>query len=62
MILIGGVKMKNLWKIVLCIGIAMIIVSIAIQVIGMLIDHECYQLEPNEFYQNSICERYWGDR
>jgi len=54
--------MENLWKIVLCIGIAMIIVSIAIQVIGMLIDHECYQLEPNEFYQNSICERYWGDR
>lgn len=62
MILIGGVKMEKLWKILLIIAIIMIVLSILVQVIGMLIDHECYQLEPNEFYQNSICERYWGDR
>ena len=54
--------MEKLWKILLIIAIIMIVLSILVQVIGMLIDHECYQLEPNEFYQNSICERYWGDR
>ena len=40
-------------------GIAMLFIGVALTVIGMMIDHECYQLEPNENYQSSICERYW---
>ena len=30
-----------------------------ISTIGMYIDHQCYQLEPNENYTSTICERYW---
>lgn len=54
--------MENLWKIVLCIGIFMLIIGITFNIIGMLIDHECYQLQPNEFYQSSICEKYWRSK
>lgn len=43
----------------IALAILLIIIGIASEVIGMLIDHECYQLEPNEFYKSSICERYW---
>lgn len=43
-------------------GIVLIVTSIMWQVAEMLIDHECYQLEPNEFYKSSICENYWRDR
>lgn len=28
--------------------------------IGMLIDNQCYQLEPNQFYNHTICEKYWN--
>lgn len=39
--------------------IAMIVLGFIIQFCGMMIDHQCYQLEPNEFYQSTICEKYW---
>jgi len=51
--------MKNTAIIILIVGFAMIILGIIITVIDMLIDHQCYQLEPNDFYQSTICERYW---
>lgn len=28
--------------------------------INMMIDHQCYQLEPNENYTSTICEHYWN--
>ncbi len=37
----------------------LIIVAIAMIVCEMMIDHRCYQLTPNDFYQSTICERYW---
>lgn len=40
-------------------AVILIICGIILLVVGMLIDHECYQLEPNDRYQSSICERYW---
>ena len=43
----------------IALAILLIIIGIASEVIEMLIDHECYQLEPNDRYQYSICERYW---
>lgn len=30
------------------------------ETIDMLIDHQCYQLQPNDFYKSTICERYWN--
>ncbi len=46
--------------ILIIIGISLIFIAIAFEVIDMLIDHQCYQLTPNEFYQSTICERYWN--
>ncbi|MBR4260646.1 MAG: hypothetical protein IKQ33_01665 [Clostridia bacterium] len=51
--------MKNTAIIILIVGFTSIAIGIIITVIDMLIDHQCYQLEPNDFYQSTICERYW---
>lgn len=51
--------MKNTAIIILIVGFTSIVIGIIITVIDMLIDHQCYQLEPNDFYQSTICERYW---
>lgn len=52
--------MKKVTMILSIVGFVMIILGIIITVIDMLIDHQCYQLEPNDFYQSTICERYWN--
>lgn len=45
---------------IVTITIVVIFVLMVINVtIGMYIDHQCYQLEPNENYISTICERYW---
>lgn len=44
---------------ILMLGIFMIILGIFLEFIDMMIDHQCYQLEPNDFYSSTICERYW---
>ena len=41
------------------IGVSMIILGFILEFIDMMIDHQCYQLEPNEFYQSTVCEKYW---
>lgn len=47
-----------LWALcILVIAIAIFLFTVSI--IGMLIDHECYQLQPNNNYVHSVCERYW---
>lgn len=55
-------KKEQLLKILTIVAI-IIIVIFALMVInvtiGMYIDHQCYQLEPNENYISTICERYW---
>ena len=40
-------------------GVILILIGIIWEIIDMLIDHQCYQLEPNDFYNSTICERYW---
>lgn len=45
--------------IVFSLGIFMIILGLFLEFIDMMIDHQCYQLEPNDFYQSTVCERYW---
>ena len=44
---------------ILILGIFMIILGIILEFIDMMIDHQCYQLQPNDFYSSTICERYW---
>jgi hypothetical protein len=51
--------MKKAMMLLIILGISMILLGIIIEFIDMMIDHNCYQLEPNEFYQSTICERYW---
>lgn len=46
---------------VLIFGIFMLILAFILEFIDMMIDHQCYQLEPNDKYQSTICERYWKD-
>ena len=44
------------------IGAVLILIGIVwevLEILDMLIDHQCYQLEPNDFYNSTICERYW---
>lgn len=43
------------------IGIALIAIGFVWTIVEMVIDHNCYQLTPNEFYNSSICERYWNN-
>lgn len=54
--------MNRYFKIVyvlITIAVIMITLGVVITIINMLIDHECYQLQPSDFYSSSICERYW---
>lgn len=53
---------KNVVTIIGClvaIGILLMVIGFVWLFIEMMIDHECYQLTPNEYYQSSICEKYW---
>ena len=51
---------KNILVITLILaGLSLIIIGLVWQIIDMLIDHQCYQLQPNDFYESTICERYW---
>lgn len=51
--------MRNCLIILTVLGFAFIVLGVIIEIADMMIDHQCYQLEPNEFYQSTICERYW---
>lgn len=44
---------------ILILGIFMIILGLFLEFIDMMIDQQCYQLEPNDKYQSTICEKYW---
>lgn len=55
-------KKEQLLKILAIVAIIIIVIFILMVInvtIGMYIDHQCYQLEPNENYISTICERYW---
>ena len=55
-------KKEQLLKILAIVAIIIIVIFILMIInvtIGMYIDHQCYQLEPNENYISTICERYW---
>jgi len=55
-------KKKQLLKILTIVAIIIIVIFVLMVInvtIGMYIDHQCYQLEPNENYISTICERYW---
>ena len=41
------------------VGMILILIGIIFEILDMLIDHQCYQLEPNDFYTSTICEKYW---
>lgn len=45
--------------ILIIVAIAIIALGVIIKFCEMMIDHQCYQLTPNDFYQSTICERYW---
>lgn len=51
--------MKKILIILIILGFAFIVLGVIIEIADMMIDHQCYQLEPNEFYRSTICERYW---
>ena len=55
-------KKEQLLKILTIVTIIIIVIFVLMVInvtIGMYIDHQCYQLEPNENYILIICERYW---
>ena len=53
--------MNNRVEIILVvIGIVFIAMGIAFEILDIIIDHQCYQLTPNEFYRSTICEKYWN--
>ena len=54
-------EIDNKVIILFSLGLFMIILGLFLEFIDMMIDHQCYQLEPNDFYQSTICERYWKD-
>lgn len=55
-------KKEQLLKILTIVTIIIIVIFVLMVInvtIGMYIDPQCYQLEPNENYISTICERYW---
>ena len=52
-------EIDNKVIILFSLGIFMIILGLFLEFIDMMIDHQCYQLEPNDFYSSTICEKYW---
>lgn len=55
-------KKEQLLNILAIVAIIIVVIFVLIMInvtIGMYIDHQCYQLEPNENYISTICERYW---
>lgn len=54
-------KRINIGFILMILGCSLIILGLFLEFIDMMIDHQCYQLKPNDFYQSTICERYWKD-
>jgi len=53
------IKLLSLFTIV---GFSMILIGITINIVEMKIDHNCYQLEPNDNYNKTICEKYWKEK
>ena len=51
-------KRINIAFILIILGCSFIILGLFLEIIDMMIDHQCYQLEPNDKYQSTICERY----
>lgn len=52
-------QLLNIIMITMIVFLGIFILAITNIVIGMYIDHQCYQLEPNENYVSTICEHYW---
>ena len=52
-------KRINIAFILMILGCSLIILGLFLEFIDMMIDHQCYQLQPNDNYQSTICERYW---
>ena len=55
-------KKEQLLNILATIVIIIVVIFVLMMInatIGMYIDHQCYQLKPNENYISTICERYW---
>lgn len=52
-------QLLNILAIITMVVVAIFILVMINAIIGMYIDHQCYQLEPNENYISTICERYW---
>lgn len=52
-------QLLNIIIITMIVFLGIFILAITNIVIGMYIDHQCYQLEPNENYVSTICEHYW---
>lgn len=40
-------------------GFVLIISIVFYELIDMWIDHQCYQLKPNDNYKKTVCEKYW---
>lgn len=55
-------KVLNIIGIITIVLIILFVVFFIIEFKEMLNDHRCYNLPPNEFYQDKKCERYWDLR
>ena len=53
-------KIDRLIVTLVALGMIFVFLGICYMVVDMLIDHNCYQLEPNDRYEKTICEKYWS--
>lgn len=52
-------KFLTVAAIIICSLMLIFTIWFVFEFIEMLNDHRCYELPPNEFYQDKRCERYW---
>lgn len=51
-------KIEKIYYLMIIIMLVILAASLIV-VFNMLVDHHCYQLQPNDNYNHTICEKYW---
>lgn len=40
--------------------LVLVLIGIMLLLLNMIIHNQCMQLTPSEYYESSLCERYWN--
>lgn len=54
-----GKYLNKFLIILIIVGIVFIIMGISLMIIDIFVNYKCYQLQPNDLYNSTICEKYW---